>query len=145
MKKKDRKRQRFIKLFLLVSTVSVILGIAAAVFIALYFFFLVYRSKNYVSPLPFAFSSSQKKLSAHEVKDMLRKKSIPVLDIISETDQALRLKLGKGEEVVFSRTKDIEEQVSSLQLMLSRFTIEGKQVSLIDFRFDKPVVVFANE
>ncbi len=44
--------------------------------------------------------------------------------------------------VIFSQNKDIEKQISSLQLILSRLTIEGKRFKSLDFRFDKPVLVF---
>ncbi len=34
--------------------------------------------------------------------------------------------------------------VASLQVILGRFRIEGKQVHTVDFRFDKPIITFQN-
>jgi hypothetical protein len=45
-------------------------------------------------------------------------------------------------EVILSSKKDIGSQLSSLQLMLARLTIEGKKLKVLDFRFDNPVVSF---
>lgn len=44
--------------------------------------------------------------------------------------------------IVFSSERDIEWQVSSLQSILSRLTIEKKRPTLIDLRFNKPIVKF---
>jgi len=43
---------------------------------------------------------------------------------------------------LFNFTKDIDEQLDSLQLISSRAKIEGKQIKRIDLRFDKPVVAY---
>lgn len=41
--------------------------------------------------------------------------------------------------------KDPAQVAASLQTIISRFRIEGKNISSIDFRFDKPVVILKNE
>jgi len=43
---------------------------------------------------------------------------------------------------LFNLTKDINEQLDSLQLISSRAKIEGKQITRIDLRFDKPVIAY---
>ncbi len=43
---------------------------------------------------------------------------------------------------LFNLTKDIDEQLDSLQLISSRAKIEGKQITRIDLRFDKPVIAY---
>ena len=42
--------------------------------------------------------------------------------------------------VLFNGEKDLESQLDSLQLILSRAKIEGKSIKKIDLRFDKPVI-----
>jgi hypothetical protein len=42
--------------------------------------------------------------------------------------------------VLFNGEKDLENQLDSLQLILSRSKIEGKSIKKIDLRFDKPVI-----
>ncbi|MCL4338995.1 hypothetical protein M1271_04885 [Patescibacteria group bacterium] len=41
-------------------------------------------------------------------------------------------------------TADVLSVAASLQVIISRFRIEGKFVSKVDFRFDKPIVVLSN-
>jgi len=43
---------------------------------------------------------------------------------------------------LFNLTKDVNEQLDSLQLISSRAKIEGKQITRIDLRFDKPVIAY---
>lgn len=50
--------------------------------------------------------------------------------------------LKTGPKVLISLDKNIKEQVESLQLILERAKIEGKQIELIDLRFDKPVISY---
>lgn len=47
-------------------------------------------------------------------------------------------------EVTFPFTSDIPTIAASLQVIMQRFRIEGKTVTKIDFRFDKPVIVLSN-
>ncbi|MBM3205281.1 cell division protein FtsQ [Candidatus Shapirobacteria bacterium] len=47
-----------------------------------------------------------------------------------------------GETIVLlNGEKDLSSQLDSLQLILSRSKIEGKQIKKIDLRFDKPVIL----
>jgi len=43
--------------------------------------------------------------------------------------------------VLFNGEKDLESQLDSLQLILSRSKIEGKSIKKIDLRFSKPVII----
>jgi len=52
------------------------------------------------------------------------------------------VELRDGGELILSSKKDLENQLSSLQLILSRLTIEGKKLKKLDFRYDNPVVSF---
>lgn len=47
-----------------------------------------------------------------------------------------------GTKIIFGPDKDESVQISSLQLLLTRFRIEGRKPTIIDLRFDKPVVRF---
>lgn len=60
------------------------------------------------------------------------------LEITNSRELAVFLKTGP--KVLISLDKNIKEQVESLQLILERAKIEGKQIQLIDLRFDKPVI-----
>lgn len=108
----------------------------------------LFSRQNFISPLPTVLN---KKINSQDEKDNefkkeleeeLLKTNLGFSEIIFTQDSSLSVELASGEKIIFSFRKPVKSQVSSLQLMLSRFTIEGKKVEQLDFRFDKPVVVF---
>jgi len=48
----------------------------------------------------------------------------------------------QGQLAIFSSKKDKEEQVDSLQQVISKAKIDSAKIAKIDLRFDKPVLVF---
>lgn len=61
---------------------------------------------------------------------------------VASDSSSITVELKDGPVVVFTRSKDIEWQVSSLQSIMRRLTIESNTPSQIDFRFTKPIVNF---
>lgn len=63
---------------------------------------------------------------------------------ISSKTAVLTLRVKNGPIVLFSDSKDINEQLSSLQLIMRRLTIDGGSLkpSKIDLRFRNPIVTF---
>jgi hypothetical protein len=55
-------------------------------------------------------------------------------------EEILEASLSSGVKVIFSLDKDIISEVTSLQLILSRFRIEGRKINRIDLRFKNAVV-----
>jgi hypothetical protein len=104
----------------------------------------------FVSPLPFikqlqAFvsnNSTDKEQVKNRISRALQKKNIPYnsIDIIDSSLYSISL---KEEGVVYiSAEKDIPMQIASLQVILNRLTMEGKQFRKLDLRFSKPVITF---
>lgn len=75
------------------------------------------------------------------VENLLKKNNISYSSIVKLGDGSYEIKLSDSRVVVMSSQKDINLQISSLQYMLSRLTMEGKRFVRIDLRFDKPVIV----
>jgi hypothetical protein len=101
------------------------------------------RHKGLVSPLPkqtFALNSTHttddKK---QELQKLITQASFSANTIQKDHDGYV-VTLSTGQQVLFSDSKDLHSQVSSLQLIYSRLTIEGKGFSRLDLRFDKPVL-----
>ncbi|RJQ26859.1 hypothetical protein C4577_02505 [Candidatus Parcubacteria bacterium] len=60
-----------------------------------------------------------------------------------ETAQAgYSAKIKEGPLVYFSRNRDADFQIYSLQTILTRLTIENKRPQVIDLRLSKPIVKF---
>lgn len=101
-------------------------------------------SDVFVSPLPttvFGSSALENNPIIKDIKKALSKNNI-AFSYVSFADSSYLILLSGGEEILFSQKKKIDEQVASLQLVLSRLTIEGKRFRRLDFRFDKPVITF---
>jgi cell division septal protein FtsQ len=106
-------------------------------------FFLTHRSETVsVSPQTFAAHIPQKTDPASLIllKKLLVENQI-VYTNIKASDGAYTISLSDGSEVIFSSQKDMVLQISSLQFILSRLTMEGKLFKRLDLRFDKPVIV----
>ncbi len=70
------------------------------------------------------------------------KNSLTIAKInLDELSGLYHLLLAGGEEAEFSQEQDPYLIAASLQIIISRFRIEGKIISQIKFQYDKPVVV----
>lgn len=102
-----------------------------------------FQTKPYISPLPSVLSKNKSKITnefiEQELRQLFLENHIQFSSIIFE-HSSIRIILPKGEVVIFAKSKSLREQTSSLQLILSRLTIEGKRFTKIDFRFDRPVI-----
>ncbi len=111
-------------------------GLISSFFVFLYINFYI-NTYGFISPL-----SQNKETLLVKVEEELEKQNISFGKISSNSDGSLAVKLKDESEIIFSSKKDVRSQITSLQLMLSRLTIEGKKLKSLDFRFDNPVVSF---
>lgn len=79
--------------------------------------------------------------SQKSISSILDAKKIPY-DSVEKIDDYYLIKISDNGDVLMSDQKNLDEQVSSLQLILSRLKIEGKKFKRLDFRFDKTVIQF---
>lgn len=140
IKIKRKNKKKYIRFFFF----SVGLPVLCIVFAFLLVFFL--QKNHLISPLPISFKRIvQEKTSSMRLKEIeiaLKAKNIAYKSLQISSDSAVLMTMISGEQVKLSQTKSIDTQISSLQLILSRLTIEGKRISSLDVRYDKPVVVF---
>ena len=102
----------------------------------LLFFPRLTKKALFISPV--ATNSSQ---DAKKIETLLLEADIS-FSSISFLDYYYIVMLSDGGQVILSLKKDIEKQITSLQPILKQLTIEGKKFNRIDFRFDKPLVVY---
>lgn len=79
---------------------------------------------------------------SNDMQNLLDQYHLSVDSITTGTDSAMHILFKGGQEIIFSENKEIKAQIASLQLIMNRLTIEGKQFSRIDLRFDNPVITF---
>lgn len=76
----------------------------------------------------------------------LEQKELPVEKlVIDDASSVIKIIADEPQQVTVPLNADSGFISASLQTIISRFRIEGKFISTIDFRFDKPVVVLKNE
>lgn len=129
-----KRKERLSKKLLLVFVLLLLFLILIAIFKL--FLDLKIKKTILVSPLPI---SKKENTSLENLKTLLSKKNISFSQVAS-SDSAIIVWLVGGEEVILAPNVSLEKQISSLQLILSRLTIEGKRFQRLDFRFDKPVI-----
>lgn len=77
--------------------------------------------------------------------DMVGKQGILIDQIlVDNSSSSFKMKTNDGIEILLPFDTDIATKASSLQIILARFKIVGKNITRIDFRFDKPLVTLAN-
>lgn len=108
------------------------------------FLFIQKQKPLFVSPLPnlqAMASPSDTDEGVILIKKALRANSIAFTSVELK-DTLYIIKLEDGESVTLSAKKDIITQISSLQFVLSRLTMEGRQFRTLDLQYDKPIIVF---
>lgn len=119
------------------------------IFISLVFLFFIFQSaiplfkavnntqsKNIIKPL----GISTSKL---DIEKKLKEKNIIVESLDESTRSALIIaKIADGPKVYFSKNLDPSWQVNSLLLIISKLTIDNKKPTLVDLRYDRPIVKF---
>lgn len=146
MKKKpniDRKQKRVAQKILFFCLV--VFGGITAVAAGTFYVMTVELSKPlFVSPLAnikFA-HANQEDTKFDQLKKELAKNQIATNKVEKTKEGTFLIELKQGGEVTFSSQKDIIAQIASLQFILSHLTMEGREFSKLDLRFEKPVIVF---
>lgn len=125
----------------------IVIGLVSMVFFTLGFtcvmIALLLRRPLLVSPVPQIVGKqlvNADTAAINIVKKELNTDSLFYDSIDIASQRSIIIKLKSGEEVILSQDKDLVSQIRSLQLTLNHFTIEGRKISRIDFRFENPVI-----
>lgn len=97
---------------------------------------------HFMSALP---DKIQATSSSSSTEDILTqefvKAGFQIDSVRGASDSEYLVQLKTGEVIVVSSTTS-QNQISSLQPLLTNLTMEGKRIERLDIRFDKPVVLF---
>lgn len=84
-------------------------------------------------------------VKAFAILENLKQLSITIDQIsIDNKNAVFHAMLPEGTEIIIPQTCNPSFIAASLQIIVSRFRIEGKMVTRIDFRYDKPIVVLTS-
>ncbi len=128
------KRSFFKKLPYIIFTIIFLTILFSGIFYLTKIF--IYKTTSYISPL-----AQTKIYKDNSIESILFKNNIPFSRLKIASDSSYIVFLNDGGEVDML-PENIQRQISSLQLILSRLTIEGKKFKRLDLRFDKPIIVF---
>ncbi|CAN5125565.1 hypothetical protein BH09PAT1_BH09PAT1_2640 [soil metagenome] len=137
--KKDQK-QLTKKRILLLSMMS---GGAGLLFIVIGVVVLRHEP-TFISPLPFLRSlglANDQDGDKKTIETFLKQNTISYKNVTVSGKSTYIIITDGGGTAYLTNTKDISVQLSSLQRILSRLTMEGKKFSRLDLRYDKPVIV----
>jgi hypothetical protein len=135
-----RKHKRFVKKFVWIFSISLLSFLVIEG--GLYFYTMKSPHPLYINPL------GRKESQTSEIRDdknlavlkkLLSENKIEFSKVTTAKDR-FTVYLKNNSVILFSPQKDIQSQFSPLQFILSRLTMEGKQFSQLDLRFDKPVI-----
>lgn len=126
-KEKSRKKLGLILIFIGLIQISVLL------------FYIAYLEKKTAPLSPLSKNQTSFNLL---IEKKLKEKRIETISLETEKDLNYKIILKNGEEIIFDRNKNIDGQLSSLQLILNQLKIEGKALKRLDFRYQKPIITF---
>jgi hypothetical protein len=132
---RDKKR---IKLLIFLALFLLTLGLSVFAF----FYFKSAGSSGLISPIPSGYdiaTAASGDNSTEELRKKLDEKDIEH-DKILKKDNAYIINLKNDSVVVIARDKDIDSQISSLQFILTRLTMEGRTFESLDLRYNKPII-----
>lgn len=104
---------------------------------------LLMREPLYTSPLPLLlpkYALDDEKVVKSQIEAELRKRKIEFTSISSIDQNSYKIIMKENGEVFMSSEKDVMSQLSSLQVIMQRLTMEGKKFSRLDLRYDRPVI-----
>ncbi len=87
-------------------------------------------------------AKSQVRYKTGSLEEELSKNSIQFSKIEVATDSSYLVFLKDDGVVEISKDKNFSDQITSLQLISSRLTIEGRKFKRLDLRFNEPIIVF---
>ncbi len=136
-KEKKHRSRKFYLLFIIFSGVS---GIIMMVVGAL----LIMNEPLFTSPLPLLMSwrtNATKEDVVKSIEKILKEKSIEFTEVKRESQDRYSIQLQDNGVVFINPDKGVAEQLSSLQVVLQRLTMEGKKFKRLDLTYDRPVIV----
>lgn len=95
----------------------------------------------FISPLPFLKFRNEENDQSKAISKMLEEKGIRTQAVVLTGGSVYEIDLPDQSTVYIDGNKDLSEQLSSLQRIASRLTMEGKKFIRLDLRYAKPVIV----
>lgn len=119
--------------------IAVLLIFIGLVLISISFFYTAFLEKkpDLINPL-----SKNQSTDIKRLEKKLKEYEFNFISISTDKDLSYIVKLDDKREVVLDSDKDIDRQLSSLQLIITQLKIDNKAFKRLDFRYKNPVITF---
>lgn len=87
-------------------------------------------------------TQAKQQLARDQLKQSIQNSRVFEIDAINEVSDGYEVRAKGGLVVVFSKEKDFDETISTLQTLLAKAKIDNKTIKRVDFRFDKIIVEY---
>jgi len=134
------KKQLNKKRILLLSLISGLIGFLCVILGIIIFL----DEPAFISPLPLLRSlglSNDSDTVIKQIDTFMKSQNISYKDISLSGKTTYIVRVSDNEKVYITSNKNLSKQLSSLQVIHSRLTMEGKKYSRLDLRYDKPVIL----
>lgn len=139
IKKKLRQDKKLRRIF-----IGIITLVLFTLLLCFWYVYPLIVKPNLISPIQqdrkFDGKGQSRNESLKQILSVLKQKNIIFLEVSIASDSSYVIHLLDKKEVVISSQKDISQQISSLQVILTRLTMEGREYKRLDLRFDKPLI-----
>ncbi len=112
-------------------------------------FLFTRQQKLLLNPVKFAVTQIQNAVNyintdvaVNQTKSLLDKHNIAYKSVTVNKQNDIVVELDSSGEAILSPGKDLPTQIASLQVTIAHLTIIGKRFVRLDFRFERPVVLF---
>lgn len=97
-----------------------------------------------ISPLAISRDRNASLINSGEnnLRSFLEKENISFKSLETLENSYYKIILTDDREILISAGKDLARELSSLQYILSRLTMEGREFVRLDLRYEKPIIVF---
>lgn len=136
---KEKKEKRVKKIFkMLLIIILIIFGVSVVLYGIRHLLIITIFSKSTTILTP----QSESVVGKEDVESILRANNLPYSELaISTSSAVVSFKTGDT-RVLFDKEMGIKEQVLTAQAILRRLSLDGKRASIIDLRYNKPIVKF---
>lgn len=136
---KEKKEKRIKKVFkFLALVIAIIFGISVLLYGIRHLLIITIFSNSTTILTP----QSSSTVGKEDVDQVLRKSGIDYKDLVISTSSATITFQTNNSQIFLSKEKSVEEQIKTVQAILRRLSLDGKRATVVDLRYNKPIVKF---
>lgn len=136
---KEKKEKRVKKAFkFLLLAIGILFGVCVLLYGIRYLLIITIFSNNTIILSP----QSTSTVGKEDVAEILEKNALTYEDLVISTSSATVSFRTNESMVLLTKERSINDQVVTVQAILRRLSLDGKRATVVDLRYNKPIVKF---